>query len=278
MKTTRRLGTGCVVAVGLLVAIASGAAAQGPDFHSTAPGPNHLSWRAGWDVGTGFVRIAPSPDGPPGTAPADTFRILADPRPDARPVGRAFHRGYRLFVEAREEGLVDGALEVGYEERALPVLLTAPDGRWLKVSFAFDGDDEARTGWVDSDHPSLEHRSWDAWLRERGVLLFVDPDSIGFFTAPDGERRELSLAPSAGSQNFDHVMVPIASESASENADGDPWMEVRVVSPSDYCADTEPEAKSGRDAASDVSLEERAWIRYLTDDGRPRVWTFTRGC
>ncbi|MFW6192305.1 MAG: hypothetical protein ACOC83_02370 [Gemmatimonadota bacterium] len=55
-------------------------------------------------------------------------------------------------------------------------------------------------------------------------------------------------------------------------------MEVRVVSPSDYCAGPEPEAESDRDGASDSSLAERAWIRYLTEDGRPRVWTFTRGC
>lgn len=278
MRTTRRPGAGCVVAVGLLVSTISGAAAQSPHFHATSTGPNHLSWRVGWDVGTGFVRIAPSADGPPGTAPADTVRILADPRPDARAVGRAFHRGYRLFLEAREEGLVDGALEVDYEERALPVLRTTPDGRWLEVSFAFDGDDEARTGWVDSNHPSLERRSWDGWLREQGVLFFVHPDSIGFFAAPDGERREMSLEPSVGSRVYDYVMYPVAPERNSEDAVGDPWMEVRVVSPSDYCAGPAPEAEPDRDATSDASLAERAWIRYLTDDGRPRVWTFTRGC
>lgn len=278
MKTTSRPGAARLVAVGLLVSTASGAAAQGADFHPTAPGPNHLSWRVGWDVGTGFVRIAPSPDGPPGTAPADTFRILTDPRPDARAVGRAFHRGYRLYLEAREEGLLDGVLEVGYEELALPVLRTAPDGRWLKVSFAFDGDRETRTGWVDSNHPNLEHRSWDDWLCERGVLFFVDPDSIAFFTAPNGERRELALEPSVGSRGYDYVMVPVAPESDSEDVVGDPWMEVRVVSPSDYCAGPDPDAEPDRDGASDAPVEQRAWIRYLTDDGRPRVWYFTRGC
>lgn len=278
MKMTHRRGAGCLVAVGLLVSIASGAAAQGADFHATAPGPNHLTWRGGWDVGTGFVRIAPSADGPPGTAPADTFRILADPRPDAHPVGRAFHRGHRLFLEAREEGLVDGALEVGYEERALPVLRTTPDGRWLEVSFAFDGDGEARTGWVDANQPNLEHRPWGGWLREQGVLFFADSDSIGFFTAPDGERRELSLEPSVGRRGYDYVMYPVAPERDSEDTDGDPWMEVRVVSPSDFCAGPDPESAPDRDSASDSLVEERVWIRYLTDDGRPRVWTFTRGC
>lgn len=210
------------------------------------------------------------PSATPGTAPADTFRILSAPRSDAPPVGRAFHEDFRLFVEASEEGLVDGALEVGYEEQALPVLRSAPDGCWLEVSFAFDGDGEPRTGWVDRDHPGLEYHSWDGWLREQGALFFADPDSITFFTAPDGDPRERPLEPTAGSLGFDYAMYPVSPDAGSRSAGGERWMEVRVVSPSDHCSDP--------DSAPESSLEERVWIRYLTDAGRPRVWYFTRGC
>lgn len=276
--TSVRPGAGSVVAFGLLVSTASGVAAQSSDFHATEPGPTHLSARAGWDVGTGFLRIRPSPDGPPGTAPADTFRILSAPRSGAPAVGRVFHRGFRLIVEAREEELVDAALEVGYEERALPVFRSGPEGRWLEVSYAFDGDGEPRTGWVDRNHPVLEHRSWDGWLRETGVLFFLDTDSIAFFAAREGNLRDLTLEPMVGSRRYDYAMHPVVREGASEGADGNPWMEVRVVSPSNGCAGPDPEVDADRDSVSGSSLRERVWIRYLTEDGRPRVWYFTRGC
>jgi hypothetical protein len=229
-----------------------------PVFYATAPGPDHLIALPEWDVGTGFVRIPPSPVGPPGTAPTDTIRILSDARPDAPPVARAHHQEYRLIVEAAEPQLLDGALEVGYEERALPVIGTGPDGVWVEVAFAFGSDGVQRTGWVDVSDARVERVSWSQWLEEAGVLYFLNPDSISFFDAPGGQLLGLSLVPVLGSRQYDYALYPLAFEG--------PWMQVRISSPSDYCAD--PTAP----------LEARGWIRFLDPTGRPRVWYPTRGC
>lgn len=244
------------------VPVATANLAQTPDFHPTEPGLDHLLAVPGWDIGTGFVRIPPSPDGPPGTAPPDTFMIFGDPGTDAAPVARAFHRDYRLVLEATEEGLRDGALEVGYEERALPILRSGPNGRWLEVSFAFGSEGEPRTGWVDGGDPRLEQRSWDTWLETQGALFFFDSDSIAFFTAPNGPGLELTLEPAVGTLRYDYAMYPMATPESVRGA----WMEVRITSPSDHCS--EP----------DSAREERVWIRHLDDRGRPRVWYHTRGC
>lgn len=234
------------------------APAQAQEFHETAAGLDHLTWRPGWDVGVGFVRIPPSPDGPPGSAPSDTIVIRSGARPAAAPVALAWHREYRLLIETAEEGLEDGALEVGYEERALPVMEVEGDGGWLLVSYAFDDGGGMHTGWVDSTDPRLEYVPWSGWLERQGVLFFVAPDSIAFFDGPDGEPIDLALLPGAGSRRFDYGLYPLRT-------DGE-WMEVRVASPSDYC---------GADAPA---VDAQAWIRYLDPQGRPRVWYFTRGC
>lgn len=274
-ETDRSWAATLLLLIPLTACAPDGGWAQTPDFYPTEAGPDHLLAVPGWDVGTGFLRIRPSPDGPPGAAPADTVAIRSGPRPDATPVGRAFHRDYRSMVEATEEDLRDGALEVGYEERVLPVVGTTPDGRWLHVSFAFDAEGEPRTGWVDGDDPLLDHHGWEAWLGARGSLFFIEPDSIAFFTARDGDRSQLPLEPGTGTLGYDYILYPVSADGAERagrerTEDGGPWMEVRVVSPSDYCA--------ARDTGTELPVDTRAWIRALTDGGRPRVWYFTRGC
>lgn len=231
-------------------------------FHPTAPGPNHRSADPDWDIGTGFLRVAPGPAGPPGTAQPETIPIHAAPRRGAALIARAYHEGYRLVVEAAEPDLRDGALEVGYEERALPVLEEREGSRWVRVSFAMDEEGQPRTGWTDAAADGLELRSWEEWLAGGGgPLHFLDPADIAFFQSAGGAPLDLVLEPGMGSRGYDYVMYPVRSEG--------PWMEARVVSPSDYC---------GGPSQPDPDVDRTAWIRFLDNAGRPAVWYPTRGC
>lgn len=249
---------GCGSAIEGAQASGSEAVARPPSLFSTGPGPDHLTYLPGWNVGIGFVRIRPAPDRPPAEAPPDTLWLLSEPRPDAEPVARVHHREYRLVVETVEAGLEDGALEVGYEERALPLLEGGPDDRWVRVSFARDSTGQSRTGWLEARDPRLERGYWPTWLEQKETLFFLDPDSIEFFTAPDGARIDLPLEPIPGSQRFDYSIYPLSTEGR--------WMEARVVSPSNHCSEPDSTAVT------------RAWLRYLSPEGRPRVWYATRGC
>lgn len=229
-------------------------------FHPTAPGPRHREALPDWDIGVGFVRIPPAPDGPPGTAAADTFPILAEPRTGAPLVARAFHREWQLEIEAARPGLVSGALETGYEETALPVLEAGAGGEWLRVSYAFDSAGTAVTGWVDGTDSAVEIVTWTSWLAS-GAFFFLEADSIAFFEEPEGPALPLALEPGQGTQRFDYTLYDIRTQGA--------WMEVRVASPSDYCVDDATSAESGGT---------NAWIRFLDEEGRPRIWYHTRGC
>ena len=229
-------------------------------LHPTAPGPRHREVLPDWDIGVGFVRIPPAPDGPPGTAAADTFPILAEPQTGAPLVARAFHREWQLEIEAARPGLVSGALEVGYEETALPVLETGVGGPWLRVSYAFDSAGTAVTGWVDGTDSAVETVTWTSWLAN-GAFFFLEADSIAFYEESEGPVLTLALEPGQGTQRFDYTLYDIRTQGA--------WMEVRVASPSDYCVD---------DATSAESDSTNAWIRFLDGEGRPRIWYHTRGC
>jgi hypothetical protein len=268
-----------VLALLLAVGWASGGSAQVPDppgvpggteadlaaaslFHPVHFGLSHRMAIPEWDLGVGMVRIRPDTGGPPGTALPDTFWIRAAPDEEARPVALAFHEGYRLSLKADREGLHDGAVEVAYEERALPVLDRSPDGRWLKVGYAFDDEGVSWTGWVDGEDPRPEYRSWSQWLQDWGIFYFVDPDAIAFHRTPEGDRVHPELVPGAGSWMFDYALYPIRTEGR--------WMEVRVVSPSDYCVSPHE--------LPEEALEVTVWIEALDARGRPRIWTWTRGC
>jgi hypothetical protein len=151
---------------------------------------------------------------------------------------------------------------VAYEERALPVLDRTSDGRWLEVGYAFDDEGVNWTGWVDGADPRVEYRSWSRWLQDWDIFYFVDPDDIHFHPSPERDRVHLDLLPGAGSWRFDYALYPIRTEGR--------WMQVRVVSPSDYCVPP--------DELPEEALEVTVWIEALDAGERPRIWTWTRGC
>jgi len=231
-------------------------------FHPVHFGLSHRMAIPEWDLGVGMVRIRPDPEGPPGQAPPDTFWIRAAPGEGAPLVALAFHHGYELSLKAEREGLHDGAVEVAYEERALPVLDRTPDGRWLKVGYAFDDEGVSWTGWLDGEDPRAEYLAWSRWLQDWDTFYFVDPAEIAFHRGPEGNRVHLTLVPGAGSWLFDYALYPIRTEGR--------WMEVWVVSPSDNCVHP--------DELPEEALEMTAWIEALDPQGRPRIWTWTRGC
>jgi hypothetical protein len=82
----------------------------------------------------------------------------------------------------------------------------------------------------------------------------------------EGEAPALAETPGGAVTPFP---VPVGPDDDyimwAEEARGE-WLRVRVVSPADYCA--EPGSPGVW----------RGWIRYLREDGRPRVWYYTRGC
>jgi len=231
-------------------------------FHPVYIGLSHRMAIPEWDLGVGMVRIRPDAVGPPGQAPPDTFWIRAVPGEGAPPVALAFHHGYQLSLQAAREGLRDGAVEVAYEERALPVLDRTSDGRWLRVGYAFDDEGVNWTGWLDGEDLRAEYLAWSRWLQDWDTFYFVDPGEIAFHRGPEGDRVHLTLVPGAGSWLFDYALYPIRTEGR--------WMEVRVVSPSDNCVHP--------DELPEEALEVTAWIEALDPQGRPRIWTWTRGC
>ncbi|NNG17681.1 MAG: hypothetical protein HKM89_14490, partial [Gemmatimonadales bacterium] len=106
-----------------------------------------------------------------------------------------------------------------------------------------------------------EQTHWVLWadhFREMGGFLWnateLEPEFTG---GPNGLPIELDLARNeAGSYSF---------EAEALGFDG-PWMRVRIRTPT-ACV-----------APDSLIREMTAWLRYLTDTGRPAVWYATRGC
>ena len=94
---------------------------------------------------------------------------------------------------------------------------------------------------------------WAAQLADRPIY-FPRPERAAFFASPDSSKP---LPVPAGSDAY--AIHPLSARG--------PWLEARVVEPSDNC---EPDAKPARTRT--------VWIRYLDDRGRPNVWYYPRGC
>jgi hypothetical protein len=118
------------------------------------------------------------------------------------------------------------------------------------------------TGWVRQAAGRNARTLWEELLPTLPLFFVVPRDSVRFHGAVDGSETAFALpAPAPGGDPADpgdYILWPLARE-------GD-WMQVRAVTPSDFCAD--PPAP----------VEDTLWVRWRTAAGRPRVWYFTRGC
>ena len=144
-------------------------------------------------------------------------------------------------------------LEISYEESGLPVDSIAPDR--VRVLLGWDDEDRMRRAWVRLDS-TVELQRWGAVLAQ-SPLFFRPGVSADFFAAPRGARYPVVLP---GGEEPDYIMHP-------KRVSGQ-WMQVEVVTPSDYCADEEGPRRR----------KETVWIRFLDQLSRPRVWYYTRGC
>ena len=194
---------------------------------------------------------------------SDTMTIRAAPSAEGRVVARYILRTapefswcYRLEVSA--EGITDNSLEIGYESVGLAIDSLTPSIGWARVIFGFDQAGTPERGWVEV---GAERTHWVLWadhFREMGGFLWsaneLKPE---FADGPNGSPIELDLAQNeAGWYDFEAVALEF---------DG-PWMHARIRTPT-ICV------------APDAPIRETAaWIRYLTDTGRPAVWYATRGC
>jgi len=194
---------------------------------------------------------------------ADTLSVLAAPRGGAAALALLIlardSLTWEYVLEARGPVAEGAAVEFGYEEVGLPVLELrgGADPEWLHVRYATGSGGEPMTGWVGFEPGRTGYLPWSDRLAEV-PLFFVDPDSVGFFEAPEGAEASVALAPDDPPDRFDYILYPLARRG--------PWIRVELVTPSDYCFDP-PEPR-----------RDTLWIRHLDGAGRPRVWYHTRGC
>jgi hypothetical protein len=144
-------------------------------------------------------------------------------------------------------------MEFSYEESGLPVDSILPDR--VRVLLGWDGEQRMRRAWVQLDS-TVELRTWPEWLAQQTVFFRpgVRPE---FHLAPGGSRYPVPLS---GGDDPDYIMH-------AKQVQGE-WMQVELVTPSDYCAD----------ADTIRYRRETVWIRFLDANRRPRVWYYTRGC
>jgi hypothetical protein len=186
----------------------------------------------------------------------DTLRFLAQPEREAPMVGGLVVRREGAYGWSHwallQPGDVPNLLEYGYEEIGAPLLATTADSAWAEVLFGHGPDGTSRTGWAPVEAGAVHLVQWRELLPT--YPLFLLPTSTGLHAAPDGALLDGGL-PDAEDDYILHV----------EAREGD-WLQVRLVTPADYCAD--PVSPAVR----------RGWVRYLDPVGRPTVWYYTRGC
>ena len=99
--------------------------------------------------------------------------------------------------------------------------------------------------------PKIDTLFWANELQKHPLFFWPRTDTAEFYSSPFGNLVSFPLQQT-------YIMYPIDRDSS--------WLQVRVVTPSDYCDDPQNPAI------------DTLWIRYIESDGRPLVFYYTRGC
>jgi hypothetical protein len=162
--------------------------------------------------------------------------------------------GVSSYAIAASDSLRPNLVEYGYEESGVPFDSADATARWVRGILGFGRDSTALTGWIDTSQDGVGVIRWAAQLADRPIY-FPRSERAAFFASADSTKP---LSVPVGNDDA-YAIHPIAARG--------PWLEVRLVEPSDNC---DPDTKPRRTRT--------AWIRYLDDRGRPNVWYHPRGC
>ncbi|MEM7549396.1 MAG: hypothetical protein AAF363_06975 [Bacteroidota bacterium] len=150
----------------------------------------------------------------------------------------------------------DAVFEFGYESFGLPILESYDE--YVMVLYGYDLNGKELVGYIPTDTINYGYRIWNKFFLE-GTPIFLNRDlPLQFFDKKKG--KELSIEVKTindGTGRKNYIMYPLSIEGE--------WMKVKLVTPSDYCEETESN-----------SLE--VWIKYLDTDCKLRVWYYVRGC
>jgi hypothetical protein len=216
------------------------------------------------DYGIGLVYLAEH--GPnSGHLATDSILIFQEPAQTSKhiatlsqivtnPIGN-----YHYLIVPRQPSDIQNMIEFSYEVNGLPFDSINSTNTWVRVVYILSEDNIACKGWVKVQAPHTKIIIWKKYLNQ-GNLFFL-PTSLPprFYDKPNGNEVTFHLDKIGSKETrYDYVLHAIKSE-------GD-WLQVLVVSPSDYCFEpTNPRKKL-------------LWIRYLDDSGRPLVFYSPRGC
>jgi hypothetical protein len=168
--------------------------------------------------------------------------------------------GYSYVLHDDNYGMQTNFVEFRYEEEGLPIDSISSDTQWVRVIYAGESSGASLRGWVTNRSPHTDILLWKHVLPKHNVF-FRDPEQVQFYSSPNGNKRIFTLEKFSGANSprrYNYIMYPL-------RADGD-WMQVRVVTPSDYCD------------SPDNTRSATLWIKYLDQHGRPLVWFYARGC
>jgi len=210
--------------------------------------------RAPMDRGRGVVAFGHEPASPDAV---DSLAIRALPARGATVRAYFLQRAQANtspYALALRPGLTANLVEFGYEVVGVPIDSIEPQAAWARVVYAFDAARQPEFGWVGLDSEAVRTVRWADFLPTQDLFL-VDSVPWIFSDRPLGSAIPIAAPPSAG----DYALHPVTTRG--------PWLQVRVVVPSDVCQDPQPRAQSVM-----------GWLRYLDSRGRPRVWFAPRGC
>jgi hypothetical protein len=149
-------------------------------------------------------------------------------------------------------------VEYGYEVDGMPFDSLNESSNWARVIFSIQSDSVLNKGWIKL-HVSKNFFLWSKELLKHNLFFVPLLATPIFYEKPNGNEYEFSLEKfKQGERRYNYAMHPIRAEGQ--------WLQVLVVSPTDFC---------------DQPINPRKatlWIKYLDENGRPKVFYYSRGC
>ena len=159
--------------------------------------------------------------------------------------------------------LSNRTIDVVYNEvYGLPILTFSPDSSWAQISLDCREMHNPPSAWVnanDARNKGVDLQLWSSFFNLDQAVIFHGSSAIEFYNQPNESSR--AFPDLAGDpKEPDYCMRVIRTIG--------PWMQVYLESPSTFMKDSGDRQTRYKSS----SAPPKFWIKYLDEEGRPRIW------
>ena len=190
------------------------------------------------------------------------FKVFSKPSIHSKVLAQVQSYDIKFADRLKSESQIPYCIEIVYNDvYGFPILAYSTDSAWINISLDCRKKTNPPTGWVNVKEVSPDVILWGSYWTRGFSINFIDNNPIAFYDSMRGGLINIHHQMKQFDSSSYHMLVEVVKGN---------WMKVTVESPEP------PSDMDEKDVISELGIHyfrTQVWIRFLDDNGRPRVFS-----